>query len=151
MQTVCCVNRTLWIAALLGCGACQRYVELGSVPSALEGDVRLTLLDDRSGISYGAIGSSVRQVEGTVLSASDSAISLSVTDVTRANGFDESWPGETVTIPRQDVAAVEGKRLSFPRTLATIGAVVAGSFVARGAINGAEGSGSGVRKPNGSN
>jgi hypothetical protein len=144
------VRRALSAMLLVVCG-CQRYVELGNSPAVTRGDVRLTVSDETASVQYGAIGSNVRQVEGKIISASDSAITLAVTSVQRRTGFEESWNGESVSIPRTSIVLVEGRELSFSRTLATVGAVVAGGLAARGAIGGGEGSGSAVRKPGGGN
>jgi hypothetical protein len=111
----------------------------------------LTVSDETASVQYGAIGSNVRQVEGKIISANDSAISLSVTSVQRRTGFGESWNGETVSIPRSSIVMLEGRQLSVSRTLASAAAIVAGSFAARGAINGGEGTAGGVKKPGGGN
>ena len=144
------VRRALSGILLVVCG-CQRYVELGNSPAVTRGDVRLTVSDETASVQYGAIGSNVRQVEGKVISATDSAITLSVTSVQRRTGFGETWNGESVSIPRSSIVMVEGRQLSLSRTIATVGAVVAGSFAARGAIGGGEGTGSNVKKPGGGN
>jgi hypothetical protein len=142
------VRRAAILSAMLCCG-CQRYVDLVAAPSA--GDARLTLVERGSGVSYGAIGSAVRQVEGRIRSTSDSSIEIYVTAVTRQLGFEEPWTGELVSIPRQDVTRIEAKTVSVPRTLVTIGGLIAGGIAARGAINGGESTSSGVKKPGGGN
>jgi hypothetical protein len=144
------VRLALSAVLLVVCG-CQRYVELGNSPAVTRGDVRLTVSDETASVQYGSVGSNVRQIEGKVISANDSAITLSVTRVQRRTGFGESWNGESVSVPRRAVVMLEKREVSVSRTLATFGAVVAGSFAARGAINGGEGTGSGVKKPGGGN
>ena len=144
------VRRALSGILLVVCG-CQRYVELGTSPAVTRGDVRLTVSDETASVQYGAIGSNVRLVEGKIISASDSAVTLAVTSVLRRTGFGENWNGESVTIPRRSITMVEGRRLSLSRTFATVGAVVAGSFAARGALGAGEGTAGGVRKPGGGN
>ena len=144
------VRRALSTTLLVVCG-CQRYVELGNSPALTRGDVRLTVSDETASVQYGAIGSNVQQVEGSIISATDSAVTLSVTSVTRRTGLAENWAGESVAIPRRAITVVEARQLSFPRTLATLGAMVAGGFVARGAMSGGDGNSSGVKKPGGGN
>ena len=144
------VRRALSAVLLVVCG-CQRYVELGNSPADTRGDVRLTVSDETASVQYGAIGSNVRQVEGKVISANDSAVIVAVTSVQRRTGFGESWNGESVSIPRRSIVMLEGRQISFSRTLATVGAVVAGSFAARGAMAGGEGTAGGVKKPGGGN
>ncbi|MDQ6769793.1 MAG: hypothetical protein M3Z54_07385 [Gemmatimonadota bacterium] len=145
------VKRAVGLAALVVCGGCANYVLVSDAPSTASGDVRLTLSENAAGTSYGPIGSSVRQVEGTVVAANDSAISISVASVVRRTGLGESWSGEMVSIPRRSISSTEAKRFSFSRTLATVGAVVAGGLVARTAIGGGESTGSGAKKPGGGN
>ena len=145
------VRCAFFSAALLVCCGCSRYVELGNTAPVPGGDVRLTLSMRAYELAYGPIGSAVRQIEGKLLSADDSTIEIGVTGVTRTTGFDEAWSGEHVSVARSNITSIESKRLSVPRTLGTLGAVVAGSFVARGAIGGGEGTSSGIKKPGGGN
>ena len=143
--------RVVRVAAIIAVCGCSRYVELGNVAPKPGGDIRVTLSMRAFDVAYGPIGSAVRQLEGNMLSADDSAIVMSVTGVTRTTGFDEAWLGQQVTVARSNVTSIEAKKLSVPRTLGTIGAVLAGSFFAHGAISGGEGTSSGVRKPGGGN
>ena len=145
------VRRAFFSAALVVCCGCSRYVDLGNTAPVPGGDVRLTLSMRAYEVAYGPIGSAVRQIEGKLLSAGDSTIEMGVTGVTRTTGFDETWSGEHVSVARSNITSIESKRLSVPRTLGTLGAVVAGSFVARGAIGGGEGTSSGIKKPGGGN
>lgn len=145
------VRRALSFAAVVVCCGCSRYVELGNTAPVPGGDVRLTLSMRAYEVAYGPIGSAVRLIEGKLVSAGDSTIEIAVTGVTRTTGFDETWSGQQVSVARSNITSIESKRLSVPRTLGTLGAVVAGSFVARGAIGGGEGTSSGVKKPGGGN
>jgi hypothetical protein len=115
------------------------------------GDARLTLSDRGASASYGAIGSGVRQVEGKIQSVDDTTIAIAVTEVTRQMGFDETWPGATVSIPRRDITRIESKQLSMPRTLVTVGGLIAGSLAVSSAINGGEGTSTGLKKSGGGN
>ncbi|MDQ6689931.1 MAG: hypothetical protein M3Z18_05435 [Gemmatimonadota bacterium] len=145
------VKGALGLVVLVLCGGCANYVLVSDAPSTASRDVRLTLSENAAGTSFGPIGSSVRQVEGTVVAANDSAISIAVANVVRRTGSDESWSGELVSIPRRSISSMEAKRFSFSRTLATVGAVVAGGLIARTAIGGGESTGSGAKKPGGGN
>ena len=143
----------VWIAAsvVLTTGACQRYVEVPAAPRSPTGAVRITLTEDAASMPLGPIGSSVRQVEGRVLSVTDSAVSLSVSQVMRRTGFQEQWQGETVSLPRRTISVLEKQEFSVRRTFATVGAIIAGSFLTRGLINGGESTGTPGRKPGGGN
>jgi hypothetical protein len=135
------------IALSVICAACQSYVPLTNVAPASSANVRVTLSERASLNQYGAIGSSVRQIEGAVRAADDSTLLISVRGVTRNMGFSEEWAGDLVSVPRRDIVGIEEKRISFPRTLATVGAFVAGSLAAHSAIAGGDGTTSRVNKP----
>ena len=134
------------LAVLLICCGCQHYIDLGSGAPVPGGDARLTLSDHGASVAYGAIGSGVRQMEGRIQSVDDTAIAIAVTSVTRQLGFDETWPGATVSIPRRDVTRIEAKQLSVSRTLATVGGFIVGSLAVSSAITGGEGTSSGLKK-----
>ena len=140
------VRMTSRAVALLLCCGCQHYIDLGNVSPAPAGDVRLTLSDRGSAVSYGAIGSGARQLEGNVEAVDDSTIAIAVTGVVRQMGFSETWPGATITIFRRDITRMESKKLSMPRTLATIGGFIAGSLAVTSAITGGEGTSGGLKK-----
>lgn len=139
------------IATLLFCCGCQHYIDLGAAAPVPSGSARLTLSDRGGSVSYGAIGSGVRQVEGRIESVADTAIAIAVTSVVRESGFEETWPGATVSIPRRDVTKIEAKRLSVPRTFAAVGGIIAGSLAVSGAISNGEGTSSGLKKPGSGN
>jgi len=139
--------RVARVAAVIAGIGCSRYVELGTVSPVPGGDARLTLSMRSSETGYGPIGSAVRQIEGKIISLSDSTIDMAVTGVTRVTGFSESWSGQKVSVARSNITSIEAKKLSMPRTLGTLGAFVAAGFVAHGAMGG-EGTSTGVGKPN---
>ncbi|HEY4732906.1 MAG TPA: hypothetical protein VIH53_00015 [Gemmatimonadaceae bacterium] len=139
------------IAALLLCCGCQHYIDLGPAAPVPTGTARLTLSDHGSALSYGAIGASVRQVEGKITSFDDTVIAIAATSVVRQNGFEETWPGATVSIPRRDVTRIESKSLSVPRTFAALGGLIAGSIAVSGAISNGEATSSSLKKPGSGN
>ena len=139
--------RVARLAAVIAGIGCSRYVELGTISPVAGGDARLTLSMRSSQVTYGPIGSAVRQIEGRIVSVSDSTIDVAVSGVTRTTGFRESWTGQKVSVARNNVTSIEAKQFSVPRTLGTLGAVVAAGFVARGAMGG-EGTSTGVGKRN---
>ena len=140
------ILRATRIAALLVCGACQHYIDVGAAAPVPAADARLTLSDHGSSVQYGAIGSGVRQVEGKIEWVDDSTIAIAVTGVVRQMGFNEIWPGATVKIARADVTRLESRKLSMPRTLVTLGGFIAGGLAVTSAINGGEGTASGLKK-----
>ena len=144
------IRRVALLAAVFACG-CSSYIPLCSLTPIAGGDARITLSLRASEVAYGPIGSAVRQIEGRIISVGDSTLDVAVTGVTRITGFDESWSGQRVSVARGYITSIEAKQFSVPRTLGTIGAVVAGGFLAHGTIAGGEGTSSGVKKPGGGN
>jgi len=140
------LSRATRLAALLICCGCQHYIDLGAGAPVPGGDARLTLSDHGTAVSYGAIGSGVRQMEGKIQSVDDTAIAIAVTSVIRQLGYDETWPGATVSVPRRDVTRIESRQLSMSRTLATLGGFIAGTLAVSSAITGGEGTSSGLKK-----
>ncbi|HEY0527560.1 MAG TPA: hypothetical protein VGD02_01930 [Gemmatimonadaceae bacterium] len=143
--------RAMIVVAAAACMACQRYVEVAAAPVPPTGDIRLVLSENVASEALGPVGTGVSRIAGNVLGTTDSTINLAVSQLTRRSGYEESWQGETVLVPRRGVLRFERKQISMPRTLATVGAFVAGSFLARGMIGGGENTPNGTRKPGGGN
>ncbi|MGH7604595.1 MAG: hypothetical protein ACRENK_11440 [Gemmatimonadaceae bacterium] len=124
------------ILALLASVSCQRYVALQAAPVSAGSDVRVNLAADAGAISFSRIGSGVRQVEGRVVGTSDSTLMIGVAGVTRLNGLEEAWNGDTVIFQRSEIQGVEEKRISASRTLLSLGGLVAGGIVAHAGLRG---------------
>jgi len=127
------------LALLLPCLACQRYVPVEITPPALGSDVRVSLTADAASSSFERIGSRVSQAEGRLLGATDSTLALGVTGVTRANGLEDAWNGDTVVFHRFQIATVERRQISRSRTLLSLGALVVGGLVAHAGLRGGDG------------
>jgi hypothetical protein len=128
--------KTLAFAALVGSLGCQRYVALDVAPSIVGSDVRVNLAPDAGAIAFNGIGSRVSRAEGKVLRASDSTLTIGVTQVTRLNGVEDSWPGDTVDFPRSNITGIEQRRISTSRTLLSFGILVAAGIVAHSGLKG---------------
>ncbi|MGH7652959.1 MAG: hypothetical protein ACREMS_14110 [Gemmatimonadaceae bacterium] len=121
---------------LATCVSCQRYVALDAAPVSVGTDVRVNLDADAAGISFSRIGSRVQQVEGRVVGMSDSSLAIGVTTVTRLNGLEDAWSGDTVVFQRSQIQGVEEKRISASRTLLSVGGLVVGGIVAHAGLRG---------------
>jgi hypothetical protein len=128
---------------LTACVSCQRYVALGAAPATVGTDVRVNLTADAAEISFPRIGSRVQQVEGRVVAVSDSNLAIDVTGVTRLNGLEDAWRGDTVVFERAEIRGVEEKRMSTSRTLLSVGGLVIGGIVAHAGLRGGAGTGAG--------
>jgi hypothetical protein len=122
--------------ALIGCLGCQEYVTLGVAPSMLGSDVRVSVDPNASAVSFSAIGSHVKRAEGKVLRQTDSTLTIGVTEVTRLNGLEDAWQGDTVDFARSNIVGVEQRRVSTPRTLLSLGSLVAGGILAHSGLQG---------------
>lgn len=139
--------RILPFAALLLCG-CYVNVPLDTAPDPGQ-RVHVALTDQGSVDLARYLGRNVASVDGRLLRGSDSALSLSVSQVSTRAGQDEFWKGEAVTLPRQLIATVEHRKLSFWRSGLVASAVVAGvAFIAGSGIGG-NSSGGGTTPPPG--
>ena len=138
-------------AALLACTACQTYTIIDPSASAAGTDVRVTLTDAGAAALSGQLGSRVeappRELEGRLLSVSDSGLAVAVSQVTRASGVEDRWNGEHVTIPRTDVARVEHRATSVARSAVLGIALVGGAFLIGNAIGGPQATGTSKGTP----
>ena len=128
-------------AALLLC-ACYVNVPLATVAPDPGSRVRVALTDQGSVDLARYLGRNVASVDGRFLGATDSALSLSVSQVVTRSGDEQFWKGEQVTLPRLAVATVQRRKLSFWRSGLIASALVAGiAFVAGSGVGGSSGGG----------
>jgi len=94
------------------------------------------------------VGPGAGAIEGRLLGATDSVLTLGVIAVRQRNGVESYWSGESVPVPRALVSAVGARRLSRTRTALAVSvatAAVAGAamlFAGRG-VGGGRGPGGG--------
>jgi hypothetical protein len=88
-------------------------------------DVRVTLTPDARTTLASRVGAQVRAVNGIVRSADSSGMQLALSRTTLLDGTEASWNGDTVTIPAADIAGVEQRKMSAPKTALVIG-IIAG-------------------------
>jgi hypothetical protein len=135
---------TLLLATTPAAG-CRSYAPLradGLRPDAHAGRVvRVRLTPEGGGALASTIGPRGTALEGTLVAADDSSVTMDVRAVTRADGDDERWPGERVRVERRAVAGVETVRTSVRRTALLVGGAVAALVLLRGAFGGGEGVG----------
>jgi hypothetical protein len=72
-----------------------------------------------------SIGPSVSRIQGTVVTVSDTAYVLHVSDLYDIQGRHSQWTGETVQVPRAYVANAYERRLSRGRTFVAAGTTAA--------------------------
>jgi hypothetical protein len=112
---------TLWTVA-----GCYRATPIQGVETDVGAPVRVQLTDQASFELTPLIGNGIVRADGRLVSASDSALTLSLTNVVARNGIETTWKGEQVTIKRTGVARVDRRELDRRRSwLAGVGGVAA--------------------------
>lgn len=116
--------RFLPFASLLLCG-CYVSVPINS-PTPVSGtSVEVELTDDGSQSLAQYLGRNVTGVDGRLVSANDSSLALSVSQVSLRSGDSQFWKGEQVALPRNAIATIRQKRLSVWRSGLLAGAILA--------------------------
>ena len=125
--------------------ACTVYVPVtGAISQTSPRKVKVTLTDAGSVSAAPKIGQRARIVQGLLQSATDSTITLTVTQVSREGGIEDSYAGDALTFTRGDYEKVEQGKTSVSRSLLLAGAIIAGAFavaVGAGELSGGDGGG----------
>lgn len=116
--------RFLAFASLLLCG-CYVSVPVNTPSPAIGTKVEVQLTDDGSQSLARYLGRNVTGVDGRLVSANDSSLSLSVSQVSLSDGDDQFWKGEQVALPRNTIATIRQKKLSVWRSGLLAGALLA--------------------------
>jgi hypothetical protein len=116
------------VASSFLCVACASYTSItpGLAPSS--GTVRLSLNDAGRAETLAPFGRQLTSVEGDVRSVSDSAITIAVSEVSRASSGVEQYHGEAMTIPSRYIGVIERKHVQVVRSFAIAGAILAGAI-----------------------
>jgi hypothetical protein len=124
--------RTLMAAvpALAAGTGCYEY-NAASVTGVRPGEtVHLVLSPSGSTALATAIGPNATTLDGRILRGDSGQLTLAVTQIERSVGPEEFMRDEAITIPTQHTASIAVRRLDRPRTFLTVGALVAGVFLA---------------------
>ena len=137
-------------AALTGCYGYRRVDGTNAAP--LVGKQVALDINDRGRVALAdSLGPSPGRVEGRLVSADDSTISLAVSAVRPLRGERATWTGERVTLRRSSVNDVLERRVSLARSLALGAAAVGGVvlFLVSVDLLGGGGGDGGERRPGG--
>ena len=122
--------------------ACYSHSAIGLNLPAPEARVVIGITDMGADQMANRIGLAAREVEGFVVSATDSVWRLRVMRVDQLGGFSSQWNGEEVDFPRSVMTNVREKRLNKTNSWLAAGAFVVGVAllsVAAGSILGEDG------------
>lgn len=119
---------------------CYRYTRVDSARAPVGAQVSAELTDQGRLALLDSLGQSPGSVEGRLLSADDSSITLAVSGVRALRGGERTpWTGERVTLRRSSFDGLRERRLAAgPSALA--GVLVAGAIVALAVTLGITGS-----------
>jgi len=123
--------------------ACYTYRPLsGPMPAA--GDrVQIALTDAGSDALTSRIGPNIALVEGNVVKADSTSLTLAVREIENRRGQRDDWLGETVVVPNQYVRDIQQRRLSVGGTGLLGGAIAAGLVAATAAMGSGSAQGGG--------
>ena len=127
--------------AMIG-SACYRYTPIDSPTPGTGVSVRARLTDEGALKLGPLVGNRVEYVDGTVVAAADTALTLSVTGTTDRLGIEVSWRGERVVLPRATISGFERRTLDKRRSYMA-GGIAAGIVAAVGIGFNISGSGGG--------
>jgi hypothetical protein len=116
------------VASSLVCVGCSTYTSITPALAPSGGTVRLSLNDAGRTETLAPFGKQLTSVEGEVRSVSDSAITIAVSEVSRASSDVEQYHGEAMTIPSRYIGTIERKHVQVARSLAIAGAILAGAI-----------------------
>jgi hypothetical protein len=109
--------------------ACHTYLP-AQEPVPVSGKEVAVVLNDRGRALVGErLGESVMQIEGRLVSSTDSIVTLNVTRTVMLQGSSAIWTGESVSIPREGVRSFRLREFSRGRTAMLSVALVAGIAV----------------------
>ena len=122
------MGRLLPLAALGVLAGCYFYEPLRTVEPQVGTRVSAELTGYGSDSLARYLGPSVTSLRGSLVSAENTNVVLSVTSVTDRYGQEQSWRGEQVRVPRVAIQDFQQRRFSLGRSL-LLGALVAGGSV----------------------
>jgi len=130
------------IVLLILCGC---YVNVPVATTPAPGSRVHVALTDRGSVDLAQyLGRGVAGVDGRLIQSDDSSVSVAVSQVVFQSGDDQLWKGESVAIPRNAVATVQRRKLSFWRS-GLIGGAVAAAALLIGSRTGGSSSGGGKK------
>lgn len=133
------MNKLVVIAVLSLCGACYQYAAFQPSTSTLGQAVRIQLTDAGTSHVASLVGPGASYLDGNLASLTDSSFTVSVVDLGRINGTEETWKGEQVTVSRSEAASIELRKAAPGRSAALTAALVGGAALVARAMGAGEG------------
>lgn len=129
------------VAACATSAACSTYTPVPVTAALQDQAVRVDLTSQGMVNLGGELGGGAAQLEGRIVNASDSSLTISVAQLTRLSGVDETWNGENVTIPVREVSQVATEQRSVARSVVLAGLFGGGVYLIGKSLGGGNATG----------
>jgi hypothetical protein len=139
------------LTSLNATAGCFNYARVPSAEARPGSEVRVDLVERGAADLARLVGPRAAALDGRLLSRNDTALTLSVSSITRTTGVDETWPGEAVIVPSSAIATLQTRRLARGRTALLMAGIVALGVAVGAAFSTAEDVNSGGGRPPGGN
>src|SRR5690348_12105205 len=126
---------------------CYEYTAFQPSETSLGKPVRIQLNETGTEHVIAFVGPGADYLDGNLSAMTDSTYTISLTDIGRRNGSEESWKGEPVTFKRTDAESIALRKASPGKSAGMTALLVGGAALIGRAIGGI--SGTGVTKPGG--
>lgn len=140
-------ERAALMAVLIATGACYRYQPVAETAPALGGAVRVSLTPEGTTQIASRLGPRIVQLEGRIAQVHADTVVLKVTTARSADLVESYFDGDTVSLPRGAVSAMEQRKLAVGPTAVVGGMLVGGAVLGATALGGDNGNG--TRPPGG--
>ena len=122
------------VGVLFLCG-CYSYRNTAVSDARLMAPVRVELTEAGSQEITNQVGPRGTKLEGILQEKSEASLIFGLTALTRANGVEETWHGERVTIPRSSVSRIQLRKFSPLNTSLFIAGLLAGGLLVNAAAD----------------
>lgn len=151
MKNIALVNIRIRMALLsvsiLTMAACTAYTPIHGIEATPGYDVRVHLTDKGAVDLVPRIGPRARQLQGTLKQVSDTSVVVVVRKVVREGGGEDTYDGQEISIPSQDIELAETSKTSVPRSILAAGGILASAFLIAKGAGDLSGGGSGKNPP----
>jgi hypothetical protein len=123
------IRLALLSASLLLTAACTVYTPIRGTAVTPGYDVRVRLTDKGAVNLVPSIGPRARQLQGTLRRATDTSLVVLVRRVVREDGGEDTYDGQEISIPSQDIELAETSKTSVSRSILAAGGILASALL----------------------
>ncbi|MFL5592986.1 MAG: hypothetical protein ACJ785_00050 [Gemmatimonadaceae bacterium] len=133
------MRKNFVIASLVLSTACYEYNAFQPTMDTVGRPIRVQLSSAGTTRLAALVGPDADYVDGNLTSLTDSTYTISLVELGRRNGSEESWRHEPVTLSKGDVESIELRKASPGRTAALTAIIAGGAALVARAIGAGEG------------